>query len=132
MFEMGYNLGAPRESAQMVSRVAVIMLNVYSVRFSDNMTLRRQHFGKGIPVIRVKYTVGEVFYFVVETSECCSITTAEHPGHGSPCITVNGFDEPKLVFFEPIKCHISSNSMCRMSPGTSGSGKLSPNALIQR
>jgi hypothetical protein len=49
-----------------------------------------------------------------------------------PRTTVNGFDNPKFPFFERIKCHISSNSISCMSPGTSGSGKLSPNSRIQR
>lgn len=73
-----------------------------------------------------------MFHFVIESLACCSITTAEHPGHSSPCATVNGFDDPKLVFLLPIKCHISSNSICCISPGISGSGKFSPNARIQR
>ena len=132
MFEMRYNLGTPGESPQMMTRVAVIVLNINGMRFSDYVALGRQHFGKGVPIVCVKYASSDVLYFVIETVECCSITMPEHPGHSSPCITVNGFDEPKFVFFEPTKCHISSNSMCRISPDTSGSGKLSPNALTQR
>ncbi len=73
-----------------------------------------------------------MFYFFVESSKCYRITIAEHPGHSSPCATVNGFDNPKFSFFDPIKCHISSNSIWVISPGTCGSGKLSPNARIQR
>ena len=73
-----------------------------------------------------------MFHFFIEPPESCSITTAEHPGHSSPCATVNGFDDPNFSFFDPTKCHISSNSICWISPDTSGSGRFLPKAWIQR
>jgi hypothetical protein len=74
-----------------------------------------------------------VFELVVEPfGRLHNITTTKHPGHSSPCATVNGFDDPKFVFFEPTKCCISSNSICVISPDTSGSDRLSPNDRIQR
>ncbi len=120
------NLGSAGETTQVVARIAVVMFNIDGVRFADNMPFWRQNFGERIPVIRIKSAIFQMFYLVVEFSEGCRITTAEYPGHSSPCATVNGLDDPKLSFFEPIKCHISSNSISVISPDTSGSGKLSP------
>jgi hypothetical protein len=115
-----------------MARIAVIVLNINGMRFTDYVSLRRQDFRESTPVIGIKSATRQMFDLVVEPLECCSITIAEHPGHSFPCTTINGLDDPKLVFFEPTKCHISSNSICVMSPGTSGSGMLSPNDRIQR
>ena len=112
--------------------VAVVVFNVDCVGFADNMSLRRQDFCEGVPCVGVESAACKVFYFVIESSKCCSITTAEHPCHSSPRATVNGFDNPKFVFFDLTKCHISSNSICVISPGTSGSGRVSPKSRIQR
>ncbi len=131
-FFLGNDLGTPSESSQMVARVAVIVFNINRMGFADNMAFRRQNIRESIPVVSVKGAVFQMLYFVIESPKGCRITTAEHPGHGSPCATVNGFDNPKLSFFEPRKCHISSNSICVISPDTSGSGKLSPYARIHR
>src|SRR5215469_7374007 len=96
--------------------------------FTDYVTLRRQHSRKHIPVICVECTIRAVLHFVIEPSKGCSITIAENPGHGLACITVNCFEDPNSFFFEPTKCHISSNSMCFISAGTSGSGSLMANS----
>ena len=73
-----------------------------------------------------------MLHFVVETSEGFRTTIAEHPGHSSPCATVNRLDDPKLVFLLPIKCHISSNSISLISPEISWSGRSAPASAIQR
>ena len=112
--------------------VRVVLLNSDGVRFTDNMTLRRQYLCESIPIIGVECAIPTMLYFVVESAESCSITTAEHPGHSSPAATVNGLDDPKLVFFLLTKCHISSNSICLISPDTAGSGSLHPASTIQR
>jgi len=86
----------------MMSGVAIIVLDINRMRFTDDMALRWKHLGKSIPIICIESTVGQMLHLVVESPEGCSITTAEHPGHSSPAATVNGFDDPKLVFFRLI------------------------------
>jgi hypothetical protein len=115
-----------------VPGVAVVALYGDSVRLAYDVALVWEHFCESVPVVCVENATLQVLHFVVEPPECCRITTAEHPGHGSPCITVNGLDDPKLVFFEPTKCHISSNSISLTPLGTSGSGSASPNSRTHR
>jgi hypothetical protein len=83
----------------MVAGIAIVTLNSMRMSLSNNMAFCGQDFGKGIPVISEEGTVCQMFYFVIKSPEGCSITTAEHPGHSSPCATVNSLDDPKLVFF---------------------------------
>ena len=77
----------------MMERIAVVVFNIDCVGFADNMPFRWKNFCKGIPSVGIESAVYKVFHFVIESSECCSITTAEHPFHSSPCATVNDFDE---------------------------------------
>src|SRR5713101_6245079 len=116
----------------MMAGIAVVALDGDGMRLADDVTLRWQHSGESLPVIRVEGAVGQMPDFVVEPPEGLSITTACNPGHGSPCATIHRLDDPELVFFEPMKCHISSNSISRMPPGTSGSGSMAASSLIQR
>ena len=83
-------------------------------------------------MIRIKNTFVQMFDLVIQLAEGCSITTTSDPGHGSPCATIQRFDDPYFVFFEPMKCHISSNSISWMLPGTVGSGNWSAASRIQR
>jgi hypothetical protein len=127
-----HHLCTAREPSQVMARIAVVVLNVNCVGLADDMAFGRQNFGKSTPIILVKRTAPQVFHFAVESPERCSITTAEYPCHGSPCATIKGFDDPKPVFFEPTKCHISSNSISRISPVSSVWGVLAPASTIQR
>jgi hypothetical protein len=102
------------------------------VGFSDDVTLDRKDFGKGFPRVGIENTLFQVSDFVVKLSEGASITTTEHPGHGSPCAMIHGFDDPEFLFFEPMKCLISSNSISVIFPETSGSGRRSPKERTQR
>ena len=115
-----------------MASITVVMFYSDCMRLPDNMSFGRKNFCKSIPIIGIEHAIFEMFYLIIESLECCSITTAEHPGHSSPCTTVNSLDDPKLSFFETRKCHISSNSISLISPDTSGSGRLSPNVRIQR
>ena len=111
MFILRDNFSSAGKSTQMMAGIAVVMFNVNGMCFPDDMPLWRQNLREGIPVIGVKSAVLQVLYFVIEPSEGFRITTAEHPGHSSPCATVNSLDDPKLSFFDRTKCHISSNSI---------------------
>ena len=73
-----------------------------------------------------------MLYFVVQSLKCGRITITEYPRHSSPCATVNCFDNPQFLFFEPMKCHISSNSIWVISPDTFGSCRFSTYSRIQR
>jgi hypothetical protein len=106
----------------MMAGVAVILRNGDGMGLSDDMPFGRQTLRKGFPVVSVENALREMFDLVLEPLEGCSITTADHPGHSSPCATIHRLDDPEFGFFEPMKCHISSNSISRMSPGTTGSG----------
>ena len=110
--------------------VAVVLLNADCMRLANNVAGFWQNLSESLPIISKKDTIFTVFYFVIESSEGCSITIAEYPCHSFPCATINGFDEPKFVFFDPIKCHISSNSISSIVPHTSGSSILSPYVFI--
>ena len=132
MRQPGYHLGPPGKPPQVVTSIAVVSLNIRRVLLANEMSLRWQHRSKCPPVICMESTALKVLHLVVKSSESCNITTAEHPGHGSPCVTINGLDDPKLLFFDPMKCHISSNCISRMPSATFGSGKLSPNFRIFR
>jgi hypothetical protein len=57
VLQLRNNLCAPCKPPQVVTSIAVIMFNVYRVSFADNMSFRRQNFGKRIPVVSVKNTV---------------------------------------------------------------------------
>ena len=67
----------------MMTCVAVVTLNSDRVGFADDMSFFGKDFRKGIPVICIEETPVQVFDFLVEAPKGCSITTAEHPGHGS-------------------------------------------------
>jgi hypothetical protein len=68
----------------MVASITVVLLDQDGMRLANDVALRREYFGEGVPIIRVKGAVGQVFDFVVESLEGCSITTAENPGDSSP------------------------------------------------
>ena len=59
-----------------------------------------------------------MFDFVIKSSKGSNITMTQFVLNHDP----QGFDNPVFVFFDPIKCHISSNSISRISPEISGSG----------
>jgi len=129
---LGNHLSATRHAPQVVTGVAVVLLNRDGMRLSNDVSFCRKHGCKCIPVVRIKEAVRQVLDLVVEPLEGLSITMACNPGHSSPCATIHGLDDPECVFFLPIKCHISSNSISWISPGTSGSGSRSASSLIQR
>ena len=111
MYQLRDNLRSSGESRQMMPRIAVVALYGHSVHLANNMSFGRQNCRKRIPCACIKDAPLKVFHLVIEPLKGCSITIAEHPCHGSPCTTINGFDDPKFVFFDPTKCHISSNSI---------------------
>jgi hypothetical protein len=131
-FLFGDDLGAAGHAPEMMAGIAVVVLDSDGVGLADDLTIRRQVPGESVPIVDIEDAVRQVLDLVVEPPEGCSITTACNPGHGSPCATIHRLDDPELVFFEPMKCHISSNSISLMSPGTSGSGKACASSLIQR
>ena len=126
------DLGAPGEPPEEVARVAVVALDMQRVFLPYDVLPRRDDLGEGIPAVAVERARPEVLHLVVEPLEGCSITIAEHPGQGLPAAAINGLDEPKLLFFDSTKCHISSNSISRTSEPTSGSFRLMPASRIQR
>lgn len=74
--------------------IAVIALNTMCSTFPNNVAFRWKDLSESIPIVGIEDAIFEVLYFVIEPSECCGITTAEHPGHSSPLATINGFDDP--------------------------------------
>ena len=95
----------------MMSRIAVVAFNRMSCTLSNYMPLCWQNFGKCDPIICKKYAIFQVLHFIIESPECCAITTTENPGDSSPATAVKGFDEPKFSFFDWMKGHILSNSI---------------------
>lgn len=73
--------------------------------------------------------LSQVLDFGVKQLEDVSIMIAHNPVDTSPRATVQYLDDPSLVFFDPTKCHISSNSISRTSLGTSGLPKEPNEAL---
>ena len=67
----------------MMAGVAVIALNRHRVGFAYDMAFFGENVRKGLPVIRIEDALFQVFDFIVEPLEGCSITTAKNPGHGS-------------------------------------------------
>jgi hypothetical protein len=68
----------------MVAGIAVVLFDRDGMRLANDVALRGKNFGEGIPIVGVKGVVGQVFDFVVEPLEGCSITTAENPADSSP------------------------------------------------
>jgi hypothetical protein len=99
-----------------MASIAVIAFNCVRLAFSGYVAFWRQNIGKGIPIIGVKNAIFQAPYLVVEPFECCAVTTTGNPGDSSPAATVKGFDKLKFLFFDSIKCHISSNSIWVISP----------------
>jgi hypothetical protein len=126
------DFGFPCHPPQMMPRIAAVLLYPRGVRLADPMPVLRQHRSECVPVVGVGRAARQVLDLVVEPSEGCNITTTDHPGNSAPCATIQRLDGPALVFFEPTKCHISSNSISWMPPGTSGSGKLAAASVIHR
>lgn len=112
--------------------VAVILFNANCSGFTDDMAFWGKYASKGIPIICIESAFCQVLDFVVKLLEGCSITIADHPGKGSPCATIQGLDDPFFVFFEPTKCHISSNSISLILPSIAGSAVRSIASTIQR
>src|SRR5579871_5201361 len=126
------DLGASGHASQMVPSVAVVPLNGDCAGLADDVAFFGKNFGESVPIIGVEDAIRQVLYLVVEPPERCSITTADHPGNSSPCATIHRFDDPEFVFFDPMKCHISSNSISLMSPGMAGSGSFAISSTIHR
>ena len=68
----------------MVPCIAVVLLDGDGMRLAYDVTFCRENFGKGIPVIGVKDALRQMLDFLIESPECCSITTACNPGNSSP------------------------------------------------
>jgi hypothetical protein len=58
-------LASTSEPPQMMARIAVIMLNGDRVSFTGNVTVRRQDFGEGIPLICVKSTIFQMLDLII-------------------------------------------------------------------
>ena len=95
----------------MMACIAVVLLNRDGVRLPHDVSFFGEHGCQCIPVIRVKETVLQVLDFIGESPKCCSITMADNPGEGSACSTIHGYDDPLCVVFDPMKCHMSSNTI---------------------
>ena len=54
--------------------VAVVTFNGNGMLLANHMPILGQDAGKGIPVVGVESAIRQVFYFVIEPSERCSIT----------------------------------------------------------
>ena len=80
-------------------RVAVVTFDCRSEALADDMPLGRQHLRERLPAVSVEKAVPQVHHLVVEPPERCRITSAQNPGESLPLTAVNGFDEPKFVFF---------------------------------
>ena len=74
--------------------IAVVVFDVDCMCFADNMAFGRNYLGKSVPIIGIEHTIFKMFYFIVQSSDSCTITVAEHPGHSSPSATVKRFEEP--------------------------------------
>ena len=94
-----------------MSRIRMVSFTGRRMCFARDLTLFRYDLGKGVPVVSIQYTRGEMFELIVEPLQWCRITTTEYPGHGSPGATIHGFNDPHCPFFDGIKCHISSNAI---------------------
>ena len=64
--------------------VAVVALDGDGVFLAGDVPFRRQDFGERLPAVGVKDAPCEVLDLVVEPSERCRITSAEHPGDSLP------------------------------------------------
>ena len=131
-FFFGDNLSAPRHTAKMVPCVAVVALDTDGSAFSDNVAFFGQNLRKSLPIICIECTLFQMLDFIIESLERCSITIPCNPGNRSPCTTIHGFDDPYFVFFEPMKCHISSNSISLISAKIVGSRVFSMASITQR
>jgi hypothetical protein len=115
----------------MTPRVAVVAPDANRAGLARDTAFRRRDSGGRAPTVSVKRAIPRTFHLVVESSESRGATTAERPCHGSPRATTEGLDD-QLVFFELTKRRVSPNPVSVISPGTSGSGRLSPYARIRR
>ena len=113
VFFLGDDFGSSSHASEVVAGVAIVLLDGNGVFFADDVSFGRQHFSEGIPVVGIKDAVGQVLDFVVKSSERLSITTADNPRDGFTCSASHRFEDPFFVFFDPTKCHISSNSISR-------------------
>jgi hypothetical protein len=68
----------------MAASIAVVLFYQDGMCLARNGALRRKYLGEGIPIAGVKDAASQVFDFVAEPLEGCSITTAENPGDSSP------------------------------------------------
>ncbi len=83
----------------MMASIAIILFDANGMTFSPDMAIRREDFGKSLPVIDVEGTFFQMFHLVVQPLKRCSITTTDNPGNSFPCATIQGFNDPFLVFF---------------------------------
>jgi len=118
------NLCSSGKSLQIMTSVTVVLFNTNGMRFPDNMAFRRQNFCESIPVVCKKHTMPTMLHFLVKPPKRRGIAPSENPSYRSACIAVYRFYEPEFVFFEPMKCHISSNSISSVVSLTFGSSML--------
>ena len=71
---------AAYHTSGVMTGVAVVTFNGNGMLLANPIPILGQDAGEGLPVVGVESAIRQVFYFVVEPAERCSITTAEHPG----------------------------------------------------
>ena len=99
-FGLRDDLGPSRHAGKVMSCIGMISCNRMGVCFTNDMTRLGQHLGKRVHIISIEYTICQLFEFIIEPLACCSITTTEYPGHGSPCATIHGFNNPDFSFVD--------------------------------
>jgi len=57
--------GLACHAPEVMARIRVVSFNRMCIGFANDMPFWRQNLGKGIPIVRIKYAVSEMFYFVI-------------------------------------------------------------------
>jgi hypothetical protein len=82
----------------MVTGIAVVSFDSGSIFFAYDMAFWRKDVCKDAPGIGKEEAVVKMGNLTIEAFEGGLIAPADNPGNGFPCATVNGFDDPFLIF----------------------------------
>jgi hypothetical protein len=120
-----------RHPCEVMSCMGVVAFNRRRVRVADEMTVVRQDWRQGCPVIWIPEAVREMCSWVIEPLEGCRLTTTEPPGHGSPRAMIHGVADPERSWFDGRKGPMSSHALARISAGMAGSSMVSAMSRLQ-
>ena len=79
IFTFRNDFGFASESTEVMAGIGVVGLDDVRMSLTDNMAVRRQNLGKGIPVVGIENAIRQVFQFCIKAFESPLVTLSKYP-----------------------------------------------------